>query len=91
MDSLFEETVMAGRVLAFPKTSAFEPAIEIGGRCGISSSFATNPLRLSEMDMGSRAEAEGLGCIRGTLIALAFEAATGLVVYGAWRLIHFLL
>jgi hypothetical protein len=40
--------------------------------------------------MGARARAEGFGCIRGTLIALTFEAATGLVIYGVWRLIHFL-
>jgi hypothetical protein len=34
--------------------------------------------------------AEGIGCIRGTTLALLFEGAVGLVAYAAWELFHVL-
>jgi len=43
---------------------------------------------MSERAMDSMVAAEGLGCIRGTALALLFEAATGLVIYGIWQVIH---
>ena len=39
----------------------------------------------SEMDLASRYSAMGLGCVRGTTLALLFEAATVLVIYGIWQ------
>ncbi len=34
--------------------------------------------------------AEGIGCFRGTTLALLLEGAVGLIAYGLWELIHVL-
>jgi hypothetical protein len=85
-----KEIAMAGRVLSFPKTSSLTPALEIDPFCDISRTSTAKPLPSNGgTDMVSGARAEGLGCIRGIAFALVFEAATGLAIYGVWRLIHF--
>ena len=42
------------------------------------------------MEIAVRASEIGLGCVRGTTIALALEAAAALGVYGSWYLWHFI-
>ena len=82
-------SAMAGRVLSFPRTSPLSTELEIGPFCENSRSYVGKPLlSMSERVMDSRTAAEGLGCIRGTALALLFEAATGLVIYGIWQVIH---
>jgi hypothetical protein len=39
-------------------------------------------------DAHDRAEAKGMGCIRGLRYALIAEAAAALMLYGIWRLVR---
>jgi hypothetical protein len=41
-----------------------------------------------QTEMVSRASAAGLGCVRGTSLALGFEAATALVIYAMWHILR---
>ena len=45
-------------------------------------------VELPAMDTASKASAAGLGCVRGTTLALAVEAAAGAMVYAMWVAIH---
>jgi len=82
---------MAGRVLDFSKAVSLPGTLEIGRFCEISTTCAAKPLPSnSGADMELRASEDGLGCVRGTALALAFEAAVGLVIYGVWCLLHLL-
>ncbi len=40
--------------------------------------------------MDAAYRAEGIGCIRGTTLALLLEGAIGLIAYGVWVLFHVL-
>ena len=42
----------------------------------------------SETTMESRARAAGLGCVRGTAVALTCEAAAALGIYAIWQLLR---
>ena len=82
---------MTFRVLELPVRRPFSGVIEIKGLCDSTRTFASEhiPSRF-EMDAASRASAMGLGCVRGTTLALLFEAATVLAIYGLWQLWHLL-
>jgi hypothetical protein len=41
-----------------------------------------------EMNMESAASMAGLGCVKGTTLALAAEACAALFFYGIWQLWH---
>ena len=80
---------MAGRVLSFPRTASVSRTLDIGPFCDSSTTSTRESLASrSGTTMESRASAMGLGCVRGTTLALSFEVAAGLVIYVAWRLIH---
>jgi hypothetical protein len=38
------------------------------------------------MEEAPNASVVGIGCIRGIVVGLAFEAATGLALYALWQL-----
>jgi hypothetical protein len=84
--------VMAAQVFA-PVVRRPHPAIiEITGFCDSSrTSTAEHLPSKCVIEMESKASAAGLGCVRGTTIALVFEAVAGLFIYGFWELCHLLL
>lgn len=70
-----------------PQSSAV--VIEITRYCGISRNAAQKRLTSNcETEMGTSASEMGLGCVRGTTLALAFEMATAIGIYLIWRLCH---
>jgi hypothetical protein len=89
-------TVMAGgllssfeRLFSLPERRRVPVVIDMnqhGGSARIPARV-TLPI-LTEMDRASRADAAGLGCIRGTSFAFLFEAGAALVVYGICQLWH---
>ena len=82
---------MTARVLSFPRAAPFRSAVEISSFCKISRTSATKPIpSKNDMEMAARASAVGLGCIRGAVVALTFEAAAGLVIYVVWQVLHLL-
>ncbi len=80
---------MVGRVLAFSRTSTLPGGLEMGRYCDTSTTSAAKPLP-SNMVMESRASAAGLGCVRGTTLALTFEAAAAVIIYGVCHLVSLL-
>lgn len=74
--------------------SAFGPpasgaVIDIRRYCGISRTSPGKRLTSNcEIKMGTSASEMGLGCVRGTTLALAFELAAVLAFYLIWRLCH---
>ena len=84
-----KESAMAGRVLSSATPGSAPGVIEISQFCEISSTSAAKGLPFkSEMTMESRASEMGLGCVRGTTIAIGFEAATALFIYTVWHLVR---
>ncbi len=82
---------MAGRVLAQSERGVFPAVIESDRFCDFSTPSIRQHLpSQSETEMSTTAKAIGLGCVRGTTLALFFEAATAVGIYGIWRLIHLL-
>ena len=82
---------MTCRVLELPARRPSSGVIEIKGLCASTRTFAPGQLPSTcEMDAASRASAMGMGCVRGTTLALLFEAVTGLAIYGLWRVWHLL-
>ena len=78
---------MAGRGLSPSAPGSIHGVIEIGRFCDISRTSAVKGLpSKSGMTMESRASEMGLGCVRGTSLALAFEAAMALGIYVIWQL-----
>lgn len=80
---------MAGHVLPSTQRGSFQGVIDISQYCD----FANTPARealpsKSGIEMEIRASAEGIGCVRGTALALLFEAAAGVFIYGIWQLCH---
>ncbi len=41
-----------------------------------------------DMAMESTIGAEGIGCVRGTTLAIAMEAAVAICLYAVWELVH---
>jgi len=39
-------------------------------------------------EMDSKASAAGLGCVRGTTLALGFEAVSALAIYAIWQILR---
>lgn len=65
--------------------------IEINRHCGISRTWPQKRVNSNcEKEMGTSASEMGLGCVRGTTLALAAEAAAALVIYAVWQLFHIL-
>lgn len=82
---------MAGQVLSPSDSTPFPGVIEFSSFCPSTSSSARKGLvSESDMEIAVRASEIGLGCVRGTTIALALEAAAALGVYGSWYLWHFI-
>jgi len=80
---------MAGRVLTSPQPGSIPGVIEISQYCDFSRTSAVNGLPFkSETTMESRASEMGLGCVRGTSLALAFEAVTAIGIYAIWHLVR---
>jgi hypothetical protein len=52
----------------------------------------TFPTKLSELDPEMQdlldSSASGLGCLRGVQAAVVIEAASALLIYGLWLLVH---
>jgi hypothetical protein len=42
-----------------------------------------------EMNMETSASVAGLGCVKGTTLALVVEAGAGLFIYGIWLVLHY--
>ena len=82
---------MAARILCFPRPVTFTNAA--AGQVGIipPASGGEGLESDCESEMHSTASESGLGCVRGTTLALAFEAATAMVIYTSWQLLHLLL
>lgn len=79
---------MTGRVLELPGREALSVMVD-REFCDSARTFAPESLPSNgEMNRASRASAMGLGCVRGTTLALLFEGALGLVAYGVWELCH---
>jgi len=87
---------MAARILSFPQpasfasdlpTARFSNILATTARHIAPSNRATDEKHFS-MDTASKASAAGLGCVRGTTLALAAEAAAGAIVYAMWLVIH---
>ena len=80
--------------MAIRSLSTFGPpasgaVIDISRYCGISTTPPEKRLRSnSEKEMGQSASEIGLGCVRGTTLALAFELVTVLAFYVVWQLCH---
>ena len=78
---------MAVRVPSQSEPRALAAVIEIGRFCDISRAPFRQALpSKSVTERASRASEVGLGCVRGTTLALLFEAVTALGGYGIWRL-----
>ncbi len=76
---------MSGRVLSFSELHS--APIAIAGVGDAAQSIRDNECDL-EMETG--AGFIGLKCLRGTAFALAAEVATGVSIYGLWKLLHVL-
>ena len=80
--------------MATRSLSAFGPpasgaVIDISRYCGFSRNSSQKQLRSNcETEMGTSASEMGLGCVRGTTLALAFEFAALLAFYLIWHLCH---
>jgi hypothetical protein len=82
---------MAARILAFPNPGTLPRAVDGGRFRNISGTSAGQGLPSNcATDMESRANAEGLGCIRGTTLMLVAEALGGLGIYAVWHLLRLL-
>ena len=80
---------MATRLLSTIGPPAPGAVIDISRYCGISRTSAEKRLRSKcETEMGTSASEMGLGCVRGTTLALAVEFAAVLASYLIWRLCH---
>jgi len=80
---------MAGHVLPATQRGSFQDVIDISQYCDFARTSAQDALpSKSGIKMETRASAEGIGCVRGTALALLFEAAAGLFIYGIWQLCH---
>jgi len=85
------DSVMAGRILYFPSPVTFTRSGGAAQVCVILNASAGEELSSScEREMPSTASQAGLGCVRGTTLALAFEAATAVVIYTVWQWFHML-
>ena len=83
---------MAGQVIPFAAPGSVPGVIESDRFCDISRTSARKGLPFkSEMTMESRASEMGLGCVRGTTLAIGFEAVTVLCVYALWHLVRLFL
>jgi hypothetical protein len=79
---------MTGRVSELPAGPAFSGRLHV---TRFSTSTTTDVLDVpSKTEMDAVYRAEGIGCIRGTTLALLLEGAIGLVAYGVWVLYHVL-
>ncbi len=84
-----EGTDMAGQILSSAAQGSIPGVIEIDRYCDISRTAACKGLPFkSEITMESRASEIGLGCVRGTTLAIGFEAATALCIYLVWHLVR---
>lgn len=84
-----KEPAMAGQVLSSATAGSIPGVVEISRFCDISSTTAAKGLpSKSEMTMESRASEMGLGCVRGTTLALGFEALTAICIYAVWHLVR---
>ena len=82
---------MASHAISHPAGSRLAPVIQITAFCDSSRKFTKEHLPSNcVIEMESRASAAGLGCVRGMTIALLFEAAAAVVIYGGWQLWHLL-
>ena len=80
---------MAGRVFSSSDPRSIPGVIEISRFCDFSRTSAVKGLLFkSETTMESRASEMGLGCVRGTTLALTFEAAVALGIYALWHLVR---
>ena len=80
---------MATRSLSNFRPQSSPTVIEITRFCGISRTAAQKRLTSNcETEMGTSASEMGLGCVRGTTLALAIEMGTALALYLLWRLCH---
>lgn len=80
---------MTGRVLVFTQPEA------------LPREFVPSPSRRSvrcygctdtkaECELESEFQARGLGCVRGSIFAVLFEAGAALLIYGLWQAWHLL-
>jgi len=80
---------MATRSLSSLSPQSSPGVIEITRYCGISRTAAKKQLTSNcETEMGTSASEMGLGCVRGTALALAMEMAAAVSIYLIWRLCH---
>lgn len=81
---------MAGPVLLSPfERTLFVDVTDIRKFCDISRTPADKGLQShGAIEIESTASQRGLGCAKGTTLALLFEAATVLGIFGIWRLWH---
>jgi hypothetical protein len=80
---------MSGQVIEFPVRRAFLNVDKMRGFCDSPRSLAPEALTSKrEMDLASRMSDIGLGCVRGTALALFSELVAGVTVYGIWFLWH---
>jgi len=88
LDSPEKEFAMAGQ-LSSATSGSVSGVIEFSRFCDISSTSTAKGLPFkSETTMESRASEMGLGCVRGTTLAIGFEAATAICIYAVWHLIR---
>ena len=80
---------MAGPVLIASKPQILETIQMSGSNLEISASLRAPLPSKSTMQKASIASASGLGCVRGTTLALGFEAGLGLGIYALWQLWEF--
>jgi hypothetical protein len=87
---------MAARILSFPQPASFASDLQAAPFSNIlatttkqiTPSNRATDVELFAMDKASKASAAGLGCVRGTTLALAAEAAAGAIVFAMWLVIH---
>jgi hypothetical protein len=83
---------MAGPAISHLEPRTCAPVIAIDQFClnsGTSADKAASSK--SETDMESWASATGLGCVRGTTLALTCELIAALGIYAIWQLLRILI
>jgi hypothetical protein len=84
-----KRAVVAGLFLVSSERASIPALAKISWSGNIrrtSSRTASASQSVTEMD--SRASAAGLGCVRGTTMALGFEAVTALGIYAIWHILQ---
>ncbi len=86
-----KDAAMAGPAISHLVPRTFAPVIAIDRFPNIArASVQVGLPSKSETEMESSASAAGLGCVRGTTLALASEAVAALGIYAIWCLLRIL-